>query len=124
MKGIYIGLCMAAMACTNHPEGNVLSGKEVLESKTRAEGNATQFEGRFVKLNKLNSRDYMLFLLDSGDNLDSFRTVMPLDTNEITLLTKKGNNIILHYYNFYNPVTKTTEKVVRSMKPIYESPGK
>ncbi len=120
IKEICIGLCMAAMACTNYRNGAVLNGKEVLDSKTKAEKNTTQFEGRFVKLKKIDSRYYTLFLLDSVDNLDSFRTLMPLDTNEIALLSKKGNNIILHYYNFYNQVTKTTEKVVRSMTPVYE----
>jgi len=124
MKEIYIGLCMAAMSCTNHPDATVLSRKEVLDSKTRAEENTSQFEGRFVKLKKINSRDYTLFLLDSVNNIDSFRTTMPLDTNEIALLMKEGNNIILHYYNFYNPVTKTTEKVVRSMSPVYDFPKK
>ena len=120
MKKMFIGLCIAAMACTNHPHSTILSGKEVLDSKTKAEENTTQFGGKFVKLKKINSRDYTLFLLDSVNNLDSFRTVMPLDTNEIALLTKKGDNIILHYYNFYNPVTKITEKIVRSMTPVYE----
>ena len=120
MKKIYIGLCMAAMACTNHPDGTVPGGEKVLDSKTKAEENTTQFEGRFVKLKKINSRIYTLFLLDSVDKLDTFRTAMPLDSNEITLLTKKGNNIVLCYHNFYNPVTKTTEKVVRSMTPVYE----
>jgi hypothetical protein len=124
MKNIYIGLSMASMACTNHPSGKVLSEKEVLDSKTKVEMKTTQFEGRFVKFRKVNTRDFMLFLRDSVDNLDSFRTGMPLDKNEIALLTKKGNNIMLRYYDFFNPVTKTTERVVRSMTPVYEFPKK
>ena len=120
IKKLCIGLCMFSLSCKNNPSITINSENEILDSKARAEKNTTHFEGRFVSLTKLNPREYTLVLLDPANKLDSFRTLMPLDSFEISSLAKKGNNIILQYFKFNNPVTKNTDKVVRSMVPVYE----
>lgn len=96
IKVLCIGLCMASLACKNNPNITINSEKEILDSKAKAEKNTTHFEGRFVGLTKLNSREYTLVLQDSTNKLDSFRTIMPLDSFEISLLAKKGHLASLH----------------------------
>src|SRR3569833_2784645 len=120
IKGLCAGLCIASLACKSHPDITIHNAEELPDSKAKVEKNTIHFEGKFVSLTKLNPREYTLVLLDSASKLDSFRTLMPLDSFEICSLAKNGNNIILQYYKFNNPVTKNTDKVVRSMVPAYE----
>jgi hypothetical protein len=90
----------------------------------KSKNNSISFEGKFIKIEKINHREYYLFLKGDTDTVTTFITLMPINTNEIQLLKKDGNNIKLCYSNFYNPVRKTNEKMVKKMEPIYEFENK
>jgi hypothetical protein len=81
---------------------------------------AIPFEGKFIRIDKINEREYYLYLKDSNDSTFIFLTIMPFADSEIQLLKKDTTNIKLRYYDFYNGVRKKTEKVVKFMQPMYE----
>jgi hypothetical protein len=118
---IFITICISLIfcSCKGDKTAHIQNVEEVLQGKAEAEKNTISFEGRFVKLQQLNQRDYLIYLKDNNDSIVSFLTMMSIDSTEIRLLRKTGNNISLHYINFYNPVKKENEKIVRSMTPLY-----
>jgi hypothetical protein len=114
-------LILVTLSCNQGTGPSTLTEKEIADSKAKAEKGTTRREGKFFSLTKLDNRYYTLVLAGPADEKDSFVTLMPLDSLEISLLKKTGNNIILTYRNFYNPVRKRSEKIVRSMVPLYDS---
>jgi hypothetical protein len=108
------------VACHSNKQKSIQSAEEVSKSIAKAKENTLAFEGKFVKLEKITERDYLLLAKDNYDSVITFLTMMPLSEAEIRLLRKDGNNIKLNYSNFYNPTKKVTEKIVKSMEPIYE----
>lgn len=106
-------------SCKDDKNIHIQSAEDVLQSKANAEINTISFEGKFVKIQQVNHRDYLLLLKDENDSIISFLTMLPIDSTEIKMLRKSGNNIMLHYINFYNPVKKENEKIVKSMTPFY-----
>ena len=77
-------------------------------------------EGKFVRLDKINDRDYNIFLKLDNDSIVALKTMMPLDQYEISLLKREGNNIRLKYSEYYNKETNQIDKFVKLMTPIYE----
>jgi hypothetical protein len=86
-----------------------------------AQNKVHKFEGKFLKIEKLNQKEYYLYLKNERDSTVKFLTIMPLEKHEIKLLRKKGNNISLTYTEFYNPVRKVTDKIVKCLIPLYDS---
>jgi hypothetical protein len=78
-------------------------------------------QGRFIQIEKISERSYVLTLQINNDSIAVFQTLMPLNEMEIGLLKKTGNNIVLTYTEYENPVTKKVVKSVTSMLPIYET---
>jgi hypothetical protein len=115
---ISCSLLFLTLSCNNDsnnskdPSNDLTSLGEIRQS--------IHFEGRFEKIEKLTQRDYNLFLKDINGNTYLFTTMMPLNETEIANLKKIGNNIKLVYDEFYNPIKKRNEKLVRSMVPQYE----
>jgi hypothetical protein len=108
------------VSCNNERHNTVTTAKELSKSMARATENTIAFEGKFVRLERINSRDYYLYLKSDKDSIVEFVTMMPIGDDEIRLLKKSGNNIQLRYTNYYNPVKKVTEKMVQMMVPVYE----
>ncbi len=75
-------------------------------------------DGRFVKQEKEYKNSYNLYL-KVGDSIMLFKTVVILDETEINMLKKKGNNMHVVYQEYFNPVKKTKERIVRSLIPDY-----
>jgi len=117
-------LMWIAFSFNQHAAPAPSTQKDLAGSKAKAEQGTTRKEGRFFSLEKLDARKYTLVLADSNEQKDSFVTLMPLDSLEISLLKNTGTNIILNYRNYFNPVRKRTEKLVQSMIPIYDLSSK
>jgi len=77
-------------------------------------------EGKFLNIQKLTDKTYTLSIQLNQDSVAIFETYMPFDQNEISLLKKDGNNIILTYKVYQDPVTKKPIKMVQYMQPVYE----
>ena len=73
---------------------------------TRAKNEGEKVEGRFLNIQKLTDKTYTLSIQLNQDSIAIFETYMPLDQNEISLLKKDGNNIILTYNVYQDPETK------------------
>ena len=108
------------------------SNKEILDTLQKSDSsyniangfmeaiqNGTFIEGKFVRLEKINARDYKLYVQTGKSGIVSFYTIMPLDSLEISHLKKNGVNIRLTYTEFKNPVTKRTDSIVKFMEPVY-----
>ena len=86
----------------------------------QAKNRSEKVEGKFLNIQKLTDKTYSLSIGLTQDSTAVFETYMPLDENEIMLLKKEGNNIILTYYVYQNPMTNKSVKMVEYMQPIYE----
>ena len=95
-----------------------------LTNMFRTKNNGEKVTGRFLNIQRLSDRVYKLSIQLSQDSIAVFETYMPLDQNEINLLKKEGNNIILTYIVYQNPVTKKSIKQVQYLQPIYETLNK
>ena len=89
-----------------------------IPKNTISQDSLKKFEGKFLKIEKINSKEYYLYLRNENDTV-KFLTIMPLDKAEIQLLKKTGNKISLTYFEYYNPVRKITDRIVKSMTPNY-----
>ena len=96
----------------------------IIASQGRAKNNGEKVEGRFLNIQKLTDRTYELSIQLNQDSVAVFETLMPLDQNEISLLKKVGNNIVLTYKVYQDSVTKKPIKMVQYMQPIYEIQSK
>jgi hypothetical protein len=113
-------LCQCVISC-NDNAANTGYDKAASQTSTMNAGDSlTRFEGRFYRIEKLNDRDYRLYLKNEQDSIVSFLTVMPLDSNEISMLKTSGNNMVIQYSNFYDSARKVNDRIVRSMTPVYE----
>lgn len=92
---------------------------ESITSKSKTK-NEIAVEGKFVRLDKIDDRNFNLFLRLSNDSVVLYKTMMPLNQYEISLLKKDRNNIKLIYTEYYNTVTKQVDKIVQKITPIYE----
>ena len=90
-----------------------------MPKSTVAQDSLNKFEGKFLKIEKINSKEYYLYLKNESDTV-KFLTVLPLSKDEIQLLKKTENNISITYYEYYNPIRKRKEKIVKSMSPHYD----
>ena len=90
-----------------------------IPKNTISQDSLKKFEGKFLKIEKINSKEYYLYLKNENDTV-KFLTIIPLDKAEIQLLKRTGNNITLTYFEYYNPVRKITDKIVKSMTPNYD----
>jgi hypothetical protein len=117
---LLISIAFLSFACNDRKHNKVQTSQEISQSISKAKNTTIEFEGKFVDIHKINSREYYLSLQNEKDSIEIFLTMMPLNENEIQLLKKKGNNIRLNYINFYDSDRQKTEKVVKYMKPIYE----
>lgn len=80
------------------------------------------FSGIFVREEKLNDRQHKLYLKDSRGDTIEFISNPFFGEAEIPFLKKDGKpNVFITYDNFDNPVRKKTEKIVRSIHPVYDA---
>ena len=77
-------------------------------------------QGRFLKIEKNNDRDYDLYLKLHNHSIMVFNTLIIISENEIPFLKKNGDNISLSYSEYNNPVTKRVDNMVKRMTPIYD----
>lgn len=114
MRILFVLLFLALGSCKGDP-GNPGKNKP-----PQSPSEKITFEGKFVKIEKINQKEYYLYLEnDPGDTI-RFLTLMPISQNEIELLKVDGHNIVLVYYHFYNSVRKLDERVVTAMTPVYK----
>jgi len=115
-------LLITFLTISCHQHGNntsIKTEKEIQQSISEATKNTKAFSGRFIKQEKINSRDYCLYLKNEQDSIVTFISPPFFGDAEIKLLKKSGNNVNLRYQDYYNPVKKTNEKIVRYMEPLY-----
>jgi hypothetical protein len=125
--GIFIvGSLILTSSCKDIKQSNVSYSNQdsITAGMTRAKNEGEEVEGRFLNIQKLTDRTYKLSIQLNQDSIAVFETLMPLDQNEIRLLKKVGNNIVLTYKLYQNQVTKKTTKMVQYMQPIYEIQSK
>jgi hypothetical protein len=111
---VIVVILLVAMSCKTQNKKTTPSKDVVVTKKEEIE-----VEGRFLKIIKINEREYRLFLKLSDSTTVDFLTLMPLSENEIALLKPGQNNIRLIYSERFNKVRSRTEKVVKVMEPIY-----
>jgi hypothetical protein len=125
--GIFtVGSLILTSSCKDIKQSNVSYSNQdsITAGMTRAKNEGEKVEGRFLNIQKLTDRTYKLSIQLNQDSIAVFETLMPLDQNEIRLLKKVGNNIVLTYKLYQNQVTKKTTKMVQYMQPIYEIQSK
>jgi hypothetical protein len=92
-----------------------------ISRKTKVAGDDLKFtRGRFIRIDKTDSRFYNLYLKLKNDSIVLFKTIMPIDSTEIGFLKKSVLNIEVNYKEYNNPVTNTVDKIVQSYAPVYE----
>jgi hypothetical protein len=116
------GSLILASSCRDLQQSESLSSNQdsIVAGMTEAKNSCEKIEGKFLSIKKLTDKTYSLSIQLSPDSITIFETLMPLDQNEISLLKKEGNNIILTYKLYENPVTKKQVKMVQYMQPVYE----
>ncbi len=78
------------------------------------------FSGIFVKEEILNDKQHILYLKNEKDEIVEFISMPFFGENEIKFLKNDGNpNVNIMYDEFYNPVRKKIEKIVRIITPVY-----
>jgi hypothetical protein len=120
IRKYFIYFLLIHLFSCNNQNKRFESSQDISKSINSATESSISFEGKFIKIEKITERDYYLYLKAEGDSIVTFLTMMPIDSNEIKLLTKNGKNIKLSYKNYYNSVKKRTEKIVKYMQPIYD----
>ncbi|MEO5943570.1 MAG: hypothetical protein ABIP30_07620 [Ferruginibacter sp.] len=126
IKLIYILIpSVIILSCKNSNKSITLNDTDsIINSFKKAKESGVQIEGQFVRIETLNEKESNLYLKLNSDSIVAFRTIMPIDSNEISRLKKGQNNIKLTYTEFNNPITKKVDKVVQFMQPIYEQVNK
>ena len=117
-------LSISLAACnteTKKNPGKIDSTEDIGSSIKEAAQNTKHFTGRFYKIEKIGEHDYSLQLITGKDSITTFTTLMPLDETEIGHLKKDGDNVEINYQDYYNPVKKETIKIIKAMRPIYDS---
>lgn len=113
-------VCMMIIACNTTSEKN----DAVTYEQFAFFNEEIPAEGRLVKFEKLTDTDYSLYLRMTADSIARFKTLLILDSTEISQLKKEGNNIRIKYNEIPNPLTRDTDKVVRYLEPLYETETK
>ena len=93
--------------------------KNIIASMNKAAQSGVRVEGRFVRIEETGGKEHDLYV-KVGDSVMNFKTGLLLDKMEISLLETHGNNIILTYEVYANPVTGQQDKIVRFMQPVYK----
>jgi hypothetical protein len=121
-----IASLILASSCNDHLQSESPNSNKdsIVAGLTEAKSSGGKVEGKFLSIKKLNDKTYSLSIQLSPDSIAIFETLMPLDQNEINLLKKEGNNILLTYKLYENPVTKKQVKMVQYMQPVYEIQNK
>lgn len=79
-------------------------------------------EGVFIEEEKISDRHRHLYL-KINDSIVVFQSMPFFGEAERSALRKKGNNVTITYINYYNPVTKKVDKIVKALMPIYGDLG-
>ncbi|UAY51919.1 hypothetical protein [Ferruginibacter albus] len=116
----FIIFTVIALSAKGQTNVTIAKADTVLAGMNAARENGIKIEGKFIKNIKTKGSNYDLYL-QVADSIIIFNSLMPLDKVEIGLLKKQGNNIILTYVEYYNPVKKQKIKHVQFMQPVYES---
>ncbi len=78
------------------------------------------FSGIFIKEEKSNDREYKLYLKNEKGEILEFISMPFFGENEQKLLQKNGApNVHITYDEFYNPVRKKVEKIIKTLTPVY-----
>ena len=100
-------IILFVISCSNHRSSKKNADEE------------TYIEGKFIRIEKINDKNYHLFIR-VGDSVLRLATFMPLNEFEISQLKEEGNNIKITYKkSIYSPAGEA-DKYVTSMTPIYE----
>lgn len=102
------------ICCTTQNKKSIQSNDIVITNKEEVE-----IEGQFVKIEKINEKEYRLFLKLPDSTVVDFLTLMPLSEHEIALLKPNQNNVRLSYSEYFNKVRNRTEKTVKRIEPVY-----
>jgi hypothetical protein len=78
------------------------------------------FKGFFVREYRVNERETKLYLKNEKEAIIEFISMPFFAEAEQALLRKDGKpNVNIVYDEFYNPVRKKTENIVKRITPIY-----
>lgn len=114
--------CLIFLSCkaqTSKNPGVINNSDTIISSLNEAKNNIIQVQGKLIKIEKINERNYDLYLKLASDSIAIFKTLLILSKDEIKLLKKDGDNIKLTYIEYNNPVTNSTDKIVKYLEPIY-----
>ena len=131
MKSFIISIFISAsliltLSCNDVQKSDIPTSNQdsIVTGMSIAKNSGEKVEGKFLNIQKLTDKTYSLSIQLNYDSIAIFETYMPLDQKEISALKKQGNNIILTYKVYQNPVTKKPIKMVQYMQPVYENPSK
>jgi hypothetical protein len=78
------------------------------------------FSGIFVKEEKFNDKQNKLYLKNGNGEIVEFISMPFFDKTEEKYLRNDGKpNVTIVYEEFYNPVRKRTENIVKMITPAY-----
>ncbi|HMK19657.1 MAG TPA: hypothetical protein VK492_15755 [Chitinophagaceae bacterium] len=127
MKSFIIEISISASviltsSCNDKSQSDAPNSNQdsIIDNMTKAKNSDEKVEGKFLNIQKLTDKTYTMSIQLNQDSIAIFETYMPLDQNEISLLKKDGNNIILTYKVYQDPETKKPTKMVQYMQPVYE----
>ena len=123
IKIIYILMAsVITSSCKNPNKSIALSNSDsIINGFKKAKESGVQIEGQFMRIETLNEKESNLYLKLNSDSIVAFRTIMPLDSNDINRLKQGQNNFKLTYTEFNNPVTKNVDKIVQFIQPLYKN---
>jgi hypothetical protein len=79
------------------------------------------FKGVFIKEEKTVANQRTLFLKGEDGKVGEFVSMPFFSEAEQELLLKNGAaNVYITYDEYYNPVKKTVEKIVKTITPVYK----
>ena len=77
-------------SCKNPNKSIALSNSDsIINGFKKAKESGVQIEGQFMRIETLNEKESNLYLKLNSDSIVAFRTIMPLDSNDINRLVTR-----------------------------------